>query len=195
MNKEKNIEPTHDCAESAVIERLWDRVILIEGCLFWNGKTSNGYASANVGGKSISVNRCLWEALNGAIPDSPEHWHVAQSEERLFARLQPVPGSDCLVWTGSLSPRGYGRVRRGTRTMFAHRVAYEIAFGDIPPDYQIHHSCGNPRCCNPEHLVALSPGIHLAGHAAERVIAAAIEAGEFEFEFDLGEFRRLEANV
>jgi hypothetical protein len=34
----------------------------------------------------------------------------------------------------------------------AHRVAYMLVKGPIPPGKLIMHSCDNPPCCNPDHL-------------------------------------------
>jgi hypothetical protein len=38
--------------------------------------------------------------------------------------------------------------------MQAHRVAYLLSSGDIPPGINILHRCDNPPCCNPSHLFA-----------------------------------------
>lgn len=36
----------------------------------------------------------------------------------------------------------------------AHRVAYELSYGSIPPGQFIRHTCGNLLCCRPVHLYA-----------------------------------------
>jgi hypothetical protein len=53
----------------------------------------------------------------------------------------------CWFWKGAVST-GYGRFR-GIR---AHRLAYEIAKGEIPEDLMVRHLCGNKLCVNPSHL-------------------------------------------
>jgi hypothetical protein len=39
----------------------------------------------------------------------------------------------------------------------AHRIAYTIAVGEIPEGYLARHTCDNPPCCNPQHII---PGTH-----------------------------------
>ena len=56
-----------------------------------------------------------------------------------------------------LDANGYGRIRRNT---YAHRVAYEDAFGPISDGHQIHHLCGNRACVEPDHLVSMTIGQH-----------------------------------
>jgi excisionase family DNA binding protein len=68
---------------------------------------------------------------------------------------------DCWLWegakiTGNLPdgrPRfAYGLVRRSGRLLYAHRVAWELAHGTIPPGALVLHRCDNPPCVNPDHL-------------------------------------------
>jgi hypothetical protein len=58
----------------------------------------------------------------------------------------------CWTWIGSRNRDGYGQFKLNGKLMRPHRVAYELAFGPIPPGAQILHSCDNPSCCNPNHL-------------------------------------------
>ena len=63
-----------------------------------------------------------------------------------------VNENGCLVWNKSVSHNGYGLMNVGGKNARVHRVAFELAFGDIPEGKQVCHSCDNPPCCNPNHL-------------------------------------------
>jgi hypothetical protein len=47
----------------------------------------------------------------------------------------------------------HGKLTLGHRQWAAHRLAYVLAHGPIPPGMIVMHRCGNPACCNPSHLL------------------------------------------
>lgn len=66
--------------------------------------------------------------------------------------------TNCIETTwGCLQKDGYGRKMIEGRVYMAHRVAWAEAngvdFTTMTPDMIIRHTCDNPPCINPEHLV------------------------------------------
>ncbi|PSJ29819.1 HNH endonuclease [Streptosporangium nondiastaticum] len=80
----------------------------------------------------------------------------------------------CWTWTGSVKPNGYGQFRVGKRVRTAHRVAYELAHGEIPDGLVIDHLCRRRDCVRPDHLEAVTQrinvrrGISSAAHRARQ---------------------------
>jgi hypothetical protein len=59
---------------------------------------------------------------------------------------------DCWVWFGALNDDGYGVIWDGTRLVYAHRLMYRWAFGEVPVGLTIDHLCRVRACVNPIHL-------------------------------------------
>src|SRR3990167_7100164 len=75
--------------------------------------------------------------------------------ELFNAKVLQDPNSDCWLFMGARVPAGgYGRFRFNKRLIAAHRVAYMLAYGNIPAGLDVMHHCDNPPCCNPAHLKA-----------------------------------------
>lgn len=59
----------------------------------------------------------------------------------------------CWEWGGTRDEAGYGKVRFYGPRVMAHRLAYEAWIGPIEGDLLVRHSCDNPPCINPAHLL------------------------------------------
>jgi hypothetical protein len=58
----------------------------------------------------------------------------------------------CWLWLGAKT-NGYGASCIRGKTTLAHRIAYELATGQIPPStLDVCHACDVPLCVRPEHL-------------------------------------------
>ena len=60
----------------------------------------------------------------------------------------------CWLWNGTKSSTGYGVVKINGKSVFAHRHAYELTKGPIPPGKLVLHSCDVRPCIRPDHLSA-----------------------------------------
>lgn len=67
-----------------------------------------------------------------------------------------------MIWTGARNPKGYGHKTVRGRTVYVHREALERKLGRaLGPGEQARHTCDNPPCYNPDHLV---PGTSTQNH-------------------------------
>jgi hypothetical protein len=78
--------------------------------------------------------------------------HNLNGDHRFWMTLDGGSADECWPWAGALAANGYGRVRRGHKSMAAHRVAYELYWEPVPEGLCVCHACDNPPCCNPHHL-------------------------------------------
>lgn len=83
------------------------------------------------------------------------------SPEVLWSKVERRGPDECWPWKGFRNAQGYGRTWIKDKGYYAHRVIFCLAnpgvidlsapvrgeWGDV------RHSCDNPPCCNPKHLL------------------------------------------
>ena len=184
-------------SQATVDRRFWSKVDKGAECWLWRASTfRTGRGQFRIGGLNRPAHRVAWELTIGSSPQGilrsgcgnllcvrPEHQVVAEKRvgptnlartaDRRFEDMV-LAGPDCWQWTGSITRLGYGQFSAttagGRRMRPAHRVAWEQAFGAIPPAADVLHSCGNRACVRPDHLLLLVPS-----DAAHRPTARQLE--------------------
>ncbi len=74
-------------------------------------------------------------------------------EDRFWSKVDKRGPDECWPWKADLTSNGYGAFKLATgKKVRAHRFAWELTHGPIPPGMSACHKCDNPPCCNPGHL-------------------------------------------
>lgn len=85
----------------------------------------------------------------------PDDYNTRRFWSLVDRRLNPAA---CWPWKAAKAVKGYGRFKVDGRLESSHRYAYAIANDGIPDGpghhgFVVRHTCDNPACCNPAHLV------------------------------------------
>lgn len=82
--------------------------------------------------------------------------HRLRLDLRFFEKKEVV--GSCWEWKGKRNQPwrgkggGYGVLQRFGSQIFAHRYAYQLIYGSIPPGMIVMHTCDNRPCIRPDHL-------------------------------------------
>lgn len=83
--------------------------------------------------------------------------------DRLMEKVD-FTSTECWLWTGALSRKGYGHIsapgRRGG-TLQVHVVVYEFLYGPVPEGLELDHLCHVRNCVRPSHLEAVTHAVNL----------------------------------
>ena len=71
-------------------------------------------------------------------------------ELRLLNKISQT--ESCWLWMAARDKNGYGKLKLDGRMAMAHRMAYTVWVGEIPPKRLVLHTCDTPACINPDHL-------------------------------------------
>lgn len=77
-----------------------------------------------------------------------------RDKERFWSKVHIQGPDDCWPWMAARAKcrGGYGFFRASGRTVYAHRIAFEIGSGQTATGGLVCHRCNRPECCNPSHL-------------------------------------------
>ena len=128
----------------------------VDGCS--NNAASNG-GRWNARPDSIRTKYCekhlAW--LNKYGSTDFHRYSQGTVEQRFWKFVDKSDG--CWSWNGSKNAKGYGLMqgkpiqgKTHGKTVLAHRVSFEIHYGELGEDDYVLHSCDNPQCTNPAHL-------------------------------------------
>lgn len=89
------------------------------------------------------------------------HTHFTLSPDQVkkfWSYVDQSDGADaCWLWLGQRARYGYGMFYVDKRKQArANRIAWFLANGPIPDGLVIAHTCDQPSCTNPAHLVAIT---------------------------------------
>lgn len=78
---------------------------------------------------------------------APKPWNP---DEKFWPRVNKT--DTCWEWMASRLQSGYGSVAVEGTVRRTHRVAYALAYGEIPEGFHLDHICRNRACVRPDHL-------------------------------------------
>ena len=88
-----------------------------------------------------------WKATGDPVPRLRLTRRMSTEERLWYYTNITNDETSCWLWTGPQNHHGYGRIsHKRTRALSAHRVAWELANGPIPPGLCVLHTCDTPTC-------------------------------------------------
>jgi hypothetical protein len=91
--------------------------------------------------------------LIGAFRGKPERNNNLRS---IWSKIFVKGRDECWPWEGPTCKDPnfpYGYIQFEGRRQRAHRIIWSSIYGQIPDEHVIRHTCDNPPCCNPAHLL------------------------------------------
>lgn len=95
---------------------------------------------------------------------------AVQRPREIEPLLAPNQMTPCQLHEGRFTTEGYGWVMLGGKQVLAHRLAYALGHAADPSGMVVRHTCNNPPCVNPEHLIS---GTH-ADNMADKILSGVV---------------------
>jgi hypothetical protein len=76
--------------------------------------------------------------------------------QKIYGRIHVDEDTLCFRYVGGNNGQDYGRMWADGKMQSVHRLMYDLFHGPIPPDKEVHHTCGVRSCCNIAHLALVS---------------------------------------
>jgi hypothetical protein len=121
-------------------------------------ETREGYCQCGCGKKTpLAKSTARSRGTQKDVPLLYIHGHNRRRnwQDRFWEKVEKTEG--CWFWKGSTNDGGYGTFHLDRGSTLASRVSYVLNVGPIPAGKEILHTCDNPPCVRPDHLV---PGTH-----------------------------------
>jgi len=64
-----------------------------------------------------------------------------------------LDSQECWPWLGGCTGDSYGTLWFENKQYSAHKLSYQIFNGEIKQELIVRHTCDNPSCVNPKHLL------------------------------------------
>ncbi len=132
---------------------------------------NRGFASRSVAVKfdcsHVTVCR-VWRGETRTYQERLEH--------RYWSKVKKTGLNNCWNWLGGLDNGGYGVFNHPLLTRSAHRFAI-ILDGRNPKRKVVRHSCNNPQCVNPRHLLLGTHADNVADRVAQDRSATGVKNG------------------
>ena len=79
------------------------------------------------------------------------NWDKVKKNSGIFG-IDGIYPTECWVWIGAKTKRGYGRIKRKNKEYRAHRISWKIHYGEITEEECVLHKCDYTSCIRPDHL-------------------------------------------